>query len=72
MQVILLDKIGKLGDLGDTVNVKAGYGRNFLLPAGKAMLATKETRIRVKGDSLRRSSHLVRDRAASHTSARHH
>ncbi len=42
MQVILLDKIGKLGDLGDTVNVKAGYGRNFLLPAGKAMLATKE------------------------------
>ena len=42
MQVILLDKIGKLGDLGDTVNVKAGYGRNFLLPTGKAMLATKE------------------------------
>ena len=42
MQVILLDKIGKLGDLGDTVSVKAGYGRNFLLPTGKAMLATKE------------------------------
>ena len=42
MQVILLDKIAKLGDLGDSVNVKAGYGRNYLLPKGKAMLATKE------------------------------
>ena len=42
MQVILLDKIAKLGDLGDSVKVKAGYGRNYLLPKGKAMLATKE------------------------------
>ncbi len=41
MQVILLDKIAKLGNLGDTVNVKAGYARNFLLPKGKAVLATK-------------------------------
>lgn len=42
MQVILLEKIGKLGDLGDQVNVKAGYGRNFLVPFGKAVPATKE------------------------------
>ena len=42
MQVILLDKIAKLGNLGDSVKVKAGYGRNYLLPKGKAMLATKE------------------------------
>ena len=42
MQVILLDKIAKLGNLGDSVKVKAGYGRNYLLPEGKAMLATKE------------------------------
>lgn len=40
MQVILLEKIGKLGDLGDQVNVKAGYGRNFLIPFGKAVPAT--------------------------------
>ena len=41
MQVILLDKIAKLGNLGDAVNVKSGYARNFLLPKGKAVLATK-------------------------------
>ena len=40
MQVILLDSVENLGDIGDLVTVKAGYGRNFLLPAGKAALAT--------------------------------
>ncbi|NRA41562.1 MAG: 50S ribosomal protein L9 [Pseudomonadales bacterium] len=42
MDVILLEKVGKLGDLGDKVSVKAGYGRNFLFPFGKAVPATKE------------------------------
>lgn len=42
MDVILLEKVGKLGDLGDQVSVKAGYGRNFLIPFGKAVPATKE------------------------------
>ncbi len=42
MEVILLDKVGKMGDLGDKVNVKAGYGRNYLIPQGKAVPATKE------------------------------
>lgn len=41
MQVILLDKIGNLGSLGDTVSVKSGYARNFLIPQGKAVMATK-------------------------------
>ncbi|WP_019529782.1 50S ribosomal protein L9 [Dasania marina] len=41
MQVILLEKVGKLGELGDKVNVKAGFGRNYLLPYGKAVSATK-------------------------------
>jgi large subunit ribosomal protein L9 len=40
MQVILLEKVGKLGNLGDTVAVKAGFGRNFLIPFGKAVPAT--------------------------------
>ena len=40
MEVILLEKIVNLGDLGDRVKVKAGYGRNFLLPTGKAVPAT--------------------------------
>lgn len=42
MNVILLDKIENLGDIGDMVSVKAGYGRNYLLPKGKAALATKQ------------------------------
>ena len=42
MEVILLDKIAKLGGLGDKVSVKSGYARNFLLPKGKAVFASKE------------------------------
>jgi large subunit ribosomal protein L9 len=41
MQVILLEKVGKLGDLGDRVAVKAGFGRNYLIPYGKAVPATQ-------------------------------
>jgi large subunit ribosomal protein L9 len=42
MNVILLEKVQNLGDLGEQVNVKAGYGRNFLIPQGKAVSATKD------------------------------
>jgi len=42
MEVILLEKVGKLGDIGDVANVKAGFGRNYLIPQGKAVFATKE------------------------------
>ena len=42
MDVILLEKIRNLGTLGDKVEVKAGYARNFLIPQGKAVFATKE------------------------------
>ncbi|AOW77483.1 50S ribosomal protein L9 [Colwellia sp. PAMC 20917] len=41
MEVILLDKIAKLGGLGDKVSVKSGYARNFLLPQGKAVFASE-------------------------------
>ncbi len=41
MQIILLEKIRRLGELGDTVKVKSGYGRNFLIPQGKAVSATE-------------------------------
>ena len=40
MNVILLDKVENLGAIGDLVTVKSGYGRNFLIPSGKAALAT--------------------------------
>lgn len=41
MEVILLEKLGKLGNIGDIANVKAGFGRNYLIPQGKAVFATK-------------------------------
>jgi len=42
VQVILLQKVANLGNIGDRVKVRSGYGRNFLLPQGKATLATAE------------------------------
>jgi len=44
MEVILLDKVENLGNLGDVVSVKAGYGRNFLVPGGRAIQATEANR----------------------------
>ena len=41
MELILLEKVANLGDLGERVNVKPGFGRNFLVPQGKAIRATK-------------------------------
>ena len=46
MEVILLQRIGRLGQMGDVVRVKDGFARNFLLPKGKALRATKENRAR--------------------------
>lgn len=40
MEVILLEKVANLGNLGDKVSIKAGYGRNYLIPQGKAVPAT--------------------------------
>jgi large subunit ribosomal protein L9 len=42
MEIILLQKVDNLGNLGDKVNVKSGYGRNFLIPSGRAVPATAE------------------------------
>jgi len=42
MDVILLERVAKLGQMGDVVSVKQGYGRNFLLPQGKALRATED------------------------------
>lgn len=42
MEVILLENVGNLGALGDKVDVKPGYGRNFLIPQGKAVPATED------------------------------
>jgi len=44
MEVILLDRVENLGNLGDVVSVKSGYGRNFLIPGGRAIPATDNNR----------------------------
>ena len=49
MNVILLEKIGNLGDLGDEVSVKPGFARNYLLPHGKAVTADDEHRTVFEG-----------------------
>ncbi len=49
MNVILLEKIGNLGDLGDEVSVKPGFARNFLLPQGRAVAADEENRTVFEG-----------------------
>jgi large subunit ribosomal protein L9 len=50
MQVILLERIRKLGQMGDVVNVKDGFARNFLLPQKKALRATDDNRARFEKD----------------------
>jgi large subunit ribosomal protein L9 len=46
MEVILLERVAKLGQMGDVVRVKDGFARNFLLPQGKALRATKDSRVK--------------------------
>ena len=49
MEVILLQRVAKLGQMGEVVRVKDGYARNFLLPQGKALRATKDNRAKFEG-----------------------
>lgn len=49
MEVILLERVGKLGQMGDVVRVKDGFARNFLLPRGKALRATEDNKARFEG-----------------------
>ena len=48
MDVILLEKVGNLGNIGDKVSVKAGFGRNYLIPNGKAVFATSKNLVDVE------------------------
>ena len=73
MKVILRTDVENLGKLGDTVEVKPGYGRNFLLPQGYAMLATpanlkvfelERKKLQVKTEALRNAASSLADRIA--------
>lgn len=64
MEVILLERIGRLGQMGDVVKVKDGFARNFLLPKGKALRATKDNRTRfesMRGDLEAKNTALKGD-----------
>ena len=63
MEVILLERVGKLGHMGDTVRVKDGYARNFLLPRGKALRATEANKKKFEGQ---RAELEARNREAMH------
>ena len=52
MEVILLERVGRLGQMGDVVRVKDGYARNFLLPQGKALRATEANRTTFEGQRV--------------------
>ena len=62
MEIILLQKIYKLGNIGDTVQVKPGFGRSFLIPSGKALRATKENKElfeKTKADLLKENKEAI-------------
>lgn len=65
MQIILMEKISNLGQLGDIVNVKNGYARNYLIPQGKAKRATESAIIEFES----RRAELEKNQAASLASA---
>jgi large subunit ribosomal protein L9 len=57
MEVILLERVGRLGQMGDVVRVKDGFARNFLLPQRKALRATKDNRSKFEGMKVQLEAH---------------
>lgn len=70
MDVILLERVTKLGQMGEVVRVKNGYARNFLLPQGKALRATKENRERFEGMKVELEARNTELRGEAQTSAK--
>lgn len=65
MQVILLENIHGLGKMGDEVAVKAGYGRNFLIPEGKALYATKAAKTKFEAQRAELEAKLAEAKTAA-------
>ncbi|MEO1016050.1 MAG: 50S ribosomal protein L9 [Pseudomonadota bacterium] len=67
MQVILLERVERLGGIGDEVSVKRGFGRNFLIPQGKALLANDKNRARFEREreTIEKRNAEARDAAQS-------
>jgi large subunit ribosomal protein L9 len=69
MNVILLDNVENLGNIGDLVKVKPGYGRNYLLPQGKAALATPENMKEIEARRAELEKAAAADLAAANARA---
>ena len=69
MQIILLERIEKLGQMGDLVNVKTGYARNFLIPQGKALRANKANMERFETERAQREASNLELRKDAETEA---
>ena len=69
MEVILLENISNLGGLGDKVNVKSGYGRNYLIPQGKAVAATSANLVEFEARRAELEAAAAAVRAAAETRA---
>ena len=70
MQIILLERIEKLGQMGDLVNVKPGYARNYLLPQGKALRANKANMERFDSERAQREADNLTKRSEAETEAK--
>ena len=70
MQIILLERIEKLGQMGDLVNVKPGYARNYLLPQGKALRANKVNLERFESERSQREADNLTKRSEAETEAK--
>ena len=66
MQVILLERVAKLGQMGEVVRVKDGFARNYLLPRGKALRATKENRSRFETMKIELEARNLEQRGEAH------
>lgn len=69
MQIILLEKISGLGEMGSTVNVKPGFARNFLIPQGKALSATKENMAKFEAQKAELASKMSEAKTAAEATA---
>ncbi|MBC6413614.1 MAG: 50S ribosomal protein L9 [Chromatiales bacterium] len=65
MEVILIDKIKNLGDIGDLVEVRCGYARNYLIPYQKAKFATEENRLEIEQRRAEYEKQVSEERAAA-------
>ncbi|MFN7133985.1 50S ribosomal protein L9 [Thermaurantiacus tibetensis] len=70
MEVILLERVEKLGRIGDVVKVKPGYARNFLLPRGKALRATEANRAKFEAERAQLEAENARRRAVAEEEAK--